>query len=126
MTLIKHFPRYEMGGIVLPTLSGREVWLPVERSRVEGVAFLSRETDEPGALVWVQLDPVLFVINVSQIFAAERGLPQPPISGGCADVGIWSWLEQIVEHVRGAPVTDPWASYIGTILTSSPPNLPEA
>ncbi len=115
-----------MGGIVLPTLSGCEVWLPVERSRVEGVEFLTRETDEPGAGVWVQLDPVMFVINMSQIFAAQKGLPQPPISGGYADAGIWSWLGQIAEYVRGAPVADPWAAYIRTILTSSSPNLPEA
>ena len=124
MTLIKLSLRFDGDELVLPLPSGREVRLPAERSRIEGLRLAKREGDEAGGEMWIQLDPTAYVITMCQFYAAQQGLPQPRSLDGEA---IESWFRQIVAHVERVPVGDAWADFIMIVLNESPsPNPPEA
>ena len=125
MTLIKINLRIEGDSLVLPLPNGREVRLPVDRSRIEGLRLVKSESDKGGGEMWVQLDPTAFVTTMCQLYAAQHGLPQPRSHGGSVKGdALESWYQQIFEHVEGAPVGDAWADFILKVINESPSQNP--
>ncbi len=128
MTIIKIDLRFDGDELVLPLPSGREVRLPADRSRIEGLRLVKQWGDKEGGEMWIQLDPTAFVMTMCQLYAAQHALPQPRSEGSrVAGEAVASWFQQIVDHVERAPVGDAWADFIMTVINESPsPNPPEA
>ena len=107
--------------------SGRERRLPIDPGRLEGLRLAGAQNDD-GSLnnkELAALEPTTYVLVVCQLYASQRGLPQPPISpqGTIGGGALEEWFERVVEHVEMAPVGDPWADFVSQAIneTSPPP-----
>ena len=105
--------------------SGRERRLPVDPRRLEGLRLAGARNDD-GSLnnkELAALEPETYVLVVCQLYASQRGLPQPPTNpeGKYGGRGLAEWFERVVEHVETAPVGDPWADFISQAINETAP-----